>query len=313
MDDCWERSLPFVELDLDTASHLIHTCDPGLTVEGITPLHEGCRASVYCIRVQGGTRFLLKLFSTEDEPWKKERRLCQLLQEDVLMPQLYGAGKDNVLGGSFALYGFVPGMSLRHALQAGVRPGDELLERIGHVAATIHRHACDTVGFLDADLRVQQALPPVRTWYTMFLGPRAQGRLGQELTARVRAVVEAGEVQLVAVDVAPTLVHGDLRPTNIMVNDQQLSGIVDWEFAMAGHPLADVGQFFRYQEDFGMRERQAFERGYNSVPGMCLPPGWEHTGKLCDLANLLQMIDAEGEHPRKDADLKRLIERTVSP
>jgi aminoglycoside phosphotransferase (APT) family kinase protein len=312
MDNCWERSLPFVELDRDTVSRLVHRCDPGLTVETITPVREGCRASTYCIRVEGGTRFLLKWFAAHDESWECEHQLFSLLQGDVPMPRLYFAGNDEILHGSFALYEFVRGMSLRDALHSGVRPGEEFIECIGRIAATIHRHTYSTVGFLDADLNVKQQLPPVTEWYSLFLGPRARARLGSELTAAIREIVEAGRSELEALDRCPALVHGDFRPTNIMVDNQRLTGIVDWEFAMAGHPLSDVAQFFRYGEDFGERERRTFERGYRSIPGMQLPPEWERTGKLRDLANLLQMIDAEGERPLKDEDLKHLIESTLS-
>ena len=68
MDDCWERSLEFIELDRDAASRLVHQCDLRLTVEAVTPIREGCRGSIYRVQVAGGTRFLLKLFSTEDNP-----------------------------------------------------------------------------------------------------------------------------------------------------------------------------------------------------------------------------------------------------
>lgn len=312
MDDCWERSLPFVELDRDTVSCLVHRCDPGLTVETITPVREGCRASTYCIRVEGGTRFLLKWFATHDESWEREHQLFSLLQGDVPMPRLYFAGNDEILHGSFGLYEFICGVSLRDALQSGVRPGDELVECLGRVAAFIHQHTYGAVGFLDGGLKVKQLLPPVTEWYSLFLGSRATARLGPELTAEIRKLVEAGRSELESLDHCPALVHGDFRPTNIMVSNQHLSGIVDWEFAMAGHPLSDVAQFFRYSEDFGERERKMFERGYRSVPGMQLPPGWERIGRLRDLTNLLQMIDAEGERPLKDEDLKHLIESTLS-
>lgn len=307
MDDCWERSLEFIELDRDAASRLVHQCDLRLTVEAVTPIREGCRGSIYRVQVAGGTRFLLKLFSTEDNPCAGERQLQHLLQDEVPMPELYYEGNDEVLHSSFALYELVCGMSLRDALHAGVRPSDELIEHMGRIAATIHGHLYSAVGFLDAGLNVKQQLPPATEWYSLFLGPRATARLGPELTAAVRKMVDAGRWELEDMDSHPALVHGDFRPTNMMVDHQRLAGIVDWEFAMAGHPLSDVGQFFRYGEDFGERERRTFEHGYRSIPGMQLPREWERAGRLRDLANLLQMIDAEGERPRKNEDLRRLI------
>lgn len=311
MDDYWERSLAFVKLDRDAVSRLVHRCDRRLTVEVIIPIREGCRGSTYCVQVAGGTRFLLKLFPTEGEPCAGERQLQRLLQGEMPIPELYFTGNDEILHGSFGLYEFICGVSLRDALQSGVRPGDELVECLGRVAAFIHRHTYSTVGFLDADLNVKQQLPPTTEWYSLFLGSRATARLGPELTTAIREIVEAGRLEIEVLDRCPTLVHGDFRPTNIIVDNQRLTGIVDWEFAMAGHPLSDVAQFFRYDEDFGERERRTFERGYRSVPGMQLPPEWERIGRLRDLANLLQMIDAKGKRPLKDEDLRRLIASIV--
>lgn len=313
MDDCWERAVPFVALDQSAVSRMVRCCDPGMVVEDSTPVREGCRASVYCVHVTGGTRFLLKVLAAGNGSWEKEWQLRRLLQEEVPMPQLYGTGIDPVSGSSWALYEFVAGISLRKALNAGVRPGDELLEQLGRVAAAVHQHRYSTVGFLDAGLHVQQILPPVTAWYQLFLGPRARARLGPELVDAVEKAVGTGSRELLDLDQHPALVHGDFRPTNIMVDGRRLSGVVDWEFAMAGHPLSDIGQFFRYRKDFGTRERQAFERGYRDVSGMRLPPGWERTGRLRDLANLLQMMDAEGKRPLKEQDMKRLIGSIVSP
>ncbi|MHB8106359.1 MAG: phosphotransferase family protein [Candidatus Cryosericum sp.] len=307
MDDCWERSSMFVELGRDAILRLVHCCDPRLIVEAVIPIREGCRGSAYRVQVAGGPLLLLKLFSTEDPPCAGEQQLQHLLRDEVPMPGLYFAGRDEALHGSFALYEFVGGTSLRDALHAGVRAGDELIERIGRSAAAIHQHMYTAVGFLDTGLNVKHHLPPATEWYSQFLGPRARARLGPELTAAVCNMVDAGTEEIEDMDNHPALVHGDFRPTNVMVDHQRLTGIVDWEFAMAGHPLSDVAQFFRYGEDFGERERRAFERGYRSIPGMQLPPEWERAGRLRDLANLLQMIDAKGERPRKDEDLRRLI------
>ena len=42
-------------------------------------------------------------------------------------------------------------------------------------------------------------------------------------------------------DPAPTLVHGDFQPGNMLYADGRLTGIIDWELASIGAPLLDVG------------------------------------------------------------------------
>lgn len=38
----------------------------------------------------------------------------------------------------------------------------------------------------------------------------------------------------------PTLIHGDFRLANLVLQDESLTGIVDWDWCTAGHPLADL-------------------------------------------------------------------------
>lgn len=44
-------------------------------------------------------------------------------------------------------------------------------------------------------------------------------------------------------DASPALSHGDFRLGNIVVDRDQVAAVLDWERAMVGHPLHDVGYF----------------------------------------------------------------------
>lgn len=304
--ESWERILPFVALERATVERLVRQCLPDLRVAAATPLGEGLRGSNYRVRTDRGDEFLLKFFPPGDEPWRKEAELQHVLQDEVPFPRLAGAGESADPAGSFALYVWLPGSSLQRALQAGLMLSAELLENIGRAAAAIHRHRAGAVGFLDGRLGVAQTLPSLLSWYDLFLTPLAQERLGAELCAGVRRAVAAGRERLEELDRVPALVHGDLRPANILVREGKLVAFADWEFAMAGHPLADVGQLFR-GAGLGPALERAFERGYDGVPGMQLPQGWQQLSRLRDLANLLQMIGAPGAHPRREEGLRALI------
>jgi aminoglycoside phosphotransferase (APT) family kinase protein len=47
------------------------------------------------------------------------------------------------------------------------------------------------------------------------------------------------------------LVHGDLNPKNLLVDPDTLevTGVLDWEFAHAGHPWTDLGNLLRFERD----------------------------------------------------------------
>ena len=62
----------------------------------------------------------------------------------------------------------------------------------------------------------------------------------------------AAEAQALLDTVAGTcLVHSDLNPKNLLVDPGTLevTGVVDWEFAHAGHPFTDLGNLLRFDRD----------------------------------------------------------------
>ena len=41
------------------------------------------------------------------------------------------------------------------------------------------------------------------------------------------------------------LVHGDFNPSNVLIKDGVVSGILDWEFSLSGTPYMDIGNLLR--------------------------------------------------------------------
>ena len=46
-----------------------------------------------------------------------------------------------------------------------------------------------------------------------------------------------------------SLVHSDLNPKNVLVDPATLevTGVLDWEYAHAGHPATDLGNLLRFE------------------------------------------------------------------
>ena len=42
------------------------------------------------------------------------------------------------------------------------------------------------------------------------------------------------------------LVHGDFNPTNILIDDGAVSGVLDWEYCHSGTPYMDIGNLLRH-------------------------------------------------------------------
>lgn len=125
-----------------------------------------------------------------------------------------------------------------------------------------------------------------------------------------------GEVARRAQDLLDTqrrtcLVHSDLNPKNLLVDPVSLevTGVVDWEFAHAGHPWTDLGNLLR------------FERDPSYVDGVLDAWTTRHGGdahalldgaRAADLWALVDLASRAGDNPVADrsAALLRAVART---
>ncbi|MGA8847798.1 MAG: phosphotransferase [Nocardioides sp.] len=64
------------------------------------------------------------------------------------------------------------------------------------------------------------------------------------------AVAEDADRQL-DLDSRSCLVHSDLNPKNLLVDPVtlEITGVLDWEYAHAGHPFTDLGNLLRFDRD----------------------------------------------------------------
>jgi aminoglycoside phosphotransferase (APT) family kinase protein len=146
----------------------------------------------------------------------------------VPVAEIYDYG-DGALGQAYLLMErldgeTIPRRLLRDEAYAAVRPG--LARRLGEVLARIHQVDPDSVPGLP---RVD-ALDQVTGLYQAFAEPRPALEIGLRWLAGHRPA-----------PAADTLVHGDFRTGNLMVGENGLHGVLDWELAHRGDPRQDLG------------------------------------------------------------------------
>ena len=118
----------------------------------------------------------------------------------------------------------IPRRLLRDEAYAAVRPG--LAHRLGEVLARIHQVDPGSV----RDLPRVDALGQVTGQYQAFAEPRPAVELGLRWLAGHRPA-----------PAADALVHGDFRTGNLMVGQDGLHGVLDWELVHRGDPRQDLG------------------------------------------------------------------------
>ena len=143
---------------------------------------------------------------------------------------------------------------------------------------------------------------------------RVRERLGKNPAACALEYVQANRDQYWSIPNSTRLIHCDYNLKNILVRQTgsiwKVAGVLDWEFAMAGSPLVDIGNFLRFENELPPGFGEAFIRGYVSN-GIVLPMNWREVAKLLDLAAMINFLEDERDAPKTFQTAISVIERTV--
>jgi aminoglycoside phosphotransferase (APT) family kinase protein len=172
----------------------------------------------------------------------------------------------------------IPRRILRDERFAAVRPG--LARQCGEILARIHALGPSDVAALPlapADVQLNQ----YRDLYDGFDQPHPVFELAFRWIEE--NLPEA---------VPPTLVHGDFRNGNLLIDERGVRGVLDWEIAHVGDPLEDLGWICVNSWRFGQIDhpvggfgsREDLFAGYEAAGGRTVDPErvrfWEVVGTL---------------------------------
>ncbi|PUB25418.1 aminoglycoside phosphotransferase (APT) family kinase protein [Promicromonospora sp. AC04] len=181
------------------------------------------------------------------------------------------------------------------------RPADALWtmgRALGRIAGVLAAVPMPGTGmFADAALRIE----PFHLWLPDWVdthAPRLEGTgwAGSDIGA-LRAVAERAAREL---DGAPArLVHSDLNPKNVLVDPVTLevTAVLDWEFAHAGHPATDLGNLLRFDRepayvegvlDGYLAATAGVAQGEGAAQG---EPGRRRATDLARAADLVALVD----------------------
>ncbi|MFL6004200.1 MAG: phosphotransferase family protein [Nocardioides sp.] len=101
------------------------------------------------------------------------------------------------------------------------------------------------------------------------------------------------------------LVHSDVNPKNLLVDPDTLdvTGLLDWEFAHAGHPYTDLGNLLRFdrQPALAAAVLEAYVARHSGTPGDALA-----MARAADLWALVDLAARRGQNPVADRAHDRL-------
>ncbi len=312
MENGWERTLPYINIEKNIIQKLFQGILYPEQIKNITLIDEGCRTTNYIIDSVFNKKFILKIFYEQKQSYEKEMQLQLQLSKYIPLPKIYKFSKSNYINDrEYIIYEFIEGQTLSSYIQNGNGITESFLIQSADALAYLHKVEYNSIGFLNDKLEIKEELPPLHSWYSLFLEDKAGMKIGRKLKNRILCAADKYKSSIDLLDKSSRLVHGDFQGTNILVNNNgDLCGILDWEFCMAGHPIADIGQFFRYN-NYSAEYIQSFEQEYNAKSTYKLPDKWYKISKLRDMVNVIQLLNNDIKMPVKERELLQIIHRNL--
>jgi len=196
---------------------------------------------------------------------REHRIISALNRSSVPVPTTVGLCEDDSINGApFYVMEYVEGHVVRDidsaerllSESARARASESLADTL----AAIHEVDLVSVGLNDLGRHEDYLARQLRRWYGQWEQQRTRDL---SLIDDVHAVLVAN----LPVQQSATIVHGDYRLDNTMVDDDgNLCAVLDWEICTLGDPLADIAMLAVYWT--GPTDTQsAWESGATTAPG----------------------------------------------
>ncbi|WP_328529315.1 phosphotransferase [Nocardioides sp. NBC_00368] len=265
---------------------------------GLQPLDGGWSGETFLAEA-GGERSVVRIFADprhHPQAAEIQEALHRLVRGLVPVPAVLEVRHADPAMGTPALLvtEFVEGVRgdlLLPGLDDAAR--GRLGRALGEIAATTAGMPFLTAGtFADKDLRIEPFALDLPEWVES---------LAERLAWSPAELDGLRDVAADAQDLLDTvgrvsLVHSDLNPKNVIVDPETLRvrAVLDWEFAHAGSPFADLGNLLRFERDAayvsGVLEGYVAARGGSATDALDL-------ARSADLVALVELGARRTDNP----------------
>lgn len=300
-----ERRYPVIELTDEDAGRLLARV-PDLPAPIRTELLLGGHVnSNYAVWLEDGRRAVVRLYAGGEACRRAELEALRAVAGSLPVPQVYlSLGAGECIDHPCALLQWIEGGPLDLALRSRPADAKALGRVVARVLVQIGEHALPG-----------GALRSPRDSMRAYLFEGALERhLGHASTSKLRGFVAEHAELLENQAVASHLVHGDFQGDNILVRPRDggwvVAGILDWEWAHEGCPLADLGSLLRFDGEASVGFALGLEEGY-AAEDAPLPPDWRRSARIWDLLAQCEKLSDPRDRGEVTRRSVRIIERCL--
>ncbi len=318
----WLRARPRRTLPVSLLERIIRTTLPGSSVAEIQSFADGLRNANFKLRIDSRSEwFVLRVYEHDPSLCQKELDLMRFVGASVPVPEVIHAEPCPEDGcPAFILMLYVEGITFRELRRGGDRDAiGQAAFSVGENLAAVHRYTFSKPGWLSAGPVVTAPLmggqDPIPRFVDSCLGtPNLRSRMPADLREHTHALVWSCAPQLSAMESEAHLVHGDFNKRNLLVRSiagrWSVVAVLDWEFAISGSPLNDIGNFLRYEHWAQPLAEPHFSTGYVHAGG-CLPDRWQLLRQLIDLTALCESLTRDQLEETIVSELVGFVRATV--
>src|SRR5258706_8379204 len=220
------RVFPLIEVSRDQLAAVV-----GARIVSAEPVHGGLTNTIHKVTTAAGDTFGVKHYAGGRDWFETELTTLTLLHRTLPVPEVVHADEQRMV----IVYRWIEGVTLLELRRQGFADGFAALANpLGTVLAYLAKS--------DATEPFELTSVLERAYTQLSLG-RARERIGAALSDALRGQLEAVEPALAWGTVC--LTHGDLGHRNVIVSRAgerwRVNGVIDWETASTGSPLADIG------------------------------------------------------------------------
>lgn len=317
----WTGSGSRRDLPARVLRRIVQNAFPGCRLAAIEPLAGGLRNSNFKLLLDAvAAPFVLRIYEHDASLCQKEIDLMRLVRDAVPIPEVVHAepsGWEQLP--PFLLMRFVEGITYRELHRTrNTEAIAQAANSVGETLAAIGRHRFASPGWLTPGPAVGPPLldgaDPIPRFVDLCLASTTlQRRMPDALRRETRNVVWSQAARLASLGEETSLVHGDFNRRNLLVHSRAgrwcVAAVLDWEFAVAGSPLADIANILRYERASRPKAEPHFSAGYSSAGGL-LPHDWRRMARLVDLAALCEILTHDPLPDDVVAEVVELIRAT---
>lgn len=268
---------------------------------------------------------VLRLYQGDSAVCLKETAVLRLVHATLPVPQVIQVESNGINGSRpFCILEFVNGLTFQQLKRTRDREAiQQAAASAGETLARMDQYQFSKPGLLQADLKKElmvgagydEESDPIPRLLDLFLQAEVlQRRLDVSFRQKLHHFIWSWSDHLQALADERQMVHSDFGNRNILVDRidsrWQVVAVLDWEFALSGSPLLDVGHFLRYEKPDASLREPYFSRAFVESGGV-LPADWRRLSQVLDLTGLVHCLTHHQLPDDITAEILQLIKSTL--